>query len=115
MMPTSDERKQAAQDLRHYANEHGGVGIFDDLKRAVGMAGRSWSDTLCRLAELIDPECYAEADAVEFTVDSGEKLRFPCRCCSTCGNVVYPNFETYCSGCGSRITGGDGADIWEKR
>lgn len=113
-MPTSDERKQAARDLRHYANEHVGIGIFDDMKRAVGMAGRSLTDTLCRIAELVDPVCYAKAGAIEYTTDDGEKLRFPCRRCSVCGAVIDPSFEKHCNGCGSRIIGGDGIGVWEK-
>lgn len=113
-MSTSDERRQAACDLRHYANEHSGVGILDDFKRAVGMAGMSWSDTMLRIADLIDPQCRSASDALKFTDDDGDVLGMPYYRCSECGSIIDPTYEKYCDGCGSRIVGGDGVNIWEK-
>ena len=49
-----DERREAAQSLKHYAHDQLQGGLLNTLKLATGIDG-TWRDVLLRLADLIEP------------------------------------------------------------
>lgn len=54
-MTSDDERREAAQSLKHYAHDQLQGGLLNTLKLATGIDG-TWRDVLLRLADLIEPD-----------------------------------------------------------
>lgn len=104
MTPTSDERREAAANLRKIhlggANKDLIELMLSDAIGAWHENGISWDYITERLADLIDPTCKVEDDN-PFMSD----FAYVCNSCgehfSTCDK---PN---YCPGCGARVVDDD--------
>ena len=127
LMVTDDERQRVANALRRLATKYDGVtGII--LENRLGLESDDrflygsvfTSDSVSRLADLIDPTCEARRDTVTTPANSGlpesEDTVFRC---GACGEILTwderfdPDSDTpsYCEFCGARVTGhGDPRD-----
>ena len=102
--PTSDERREVAEQLRearpstYYAEE-----LVDLIKDALLPAypAETWrepTDVLSALADLIDP-----TGSLVLTTDGSAMSRN----CPECGDPIYHNVN-YCPNCGVRLVEDDG-------
>ena len=104
MTATSDERREAAGCLRGLAHDGIAGNVLPYLKGAVGLpARRTYRDVLLRLADLVDPTCYA---IVSYEADDEYY-------CSECGCNLGIEIEdvgmlpNYCPHCGRRVVEDD--------
>lgn len=105
MAPTSDERREVARILRWVASLHGNV-AYVTVERMLNLdysdgfgGGAVTSESVRRLADLIDPTCHV----VPFDEES---MRLPH--CSRCGQPMLKPWPNFCPDCGARVTrGGD--------
>lgn len=102
--PTSDERREVARMLRWFASLHGNVACVTvertlNLDYSDGFGGGAvTSESVRRLADLIDPTCHV----VPF---DEERMRLPH--CSSCGNPILKPWPNYCPDCGTRVVSGN--------
>lgn len=111
-MPTSDERREVAEELRYLADFPGqpiryAVQLRDELFDVVLGLDERWdySGLLSRLADLADPTCEMEDIG---DVPESVKRNLSTWSCSECGSPIYNDMTpTYCTYCGFRVTGGE--------
>ena len=107
MAPTSDERREVAEQLRearpstYYAEELAEL-IEDSLLPAFPTeTWREPTDVLSRLADLIDPTCAMEYGGY---LPESVKGMLGVYFCSECGSPIYNDVEpAYCPYCGARV------------
>lgn len=108
-MVTSDERRDAAENLRYLTigrSIHYKEQFFDELAEVV-VGFEDYHDfnvVLEKLADLIDQTTTVDETDVETVVDAVHLCE-----CNECGHSfewVYGEYE-YCPRCGSRIVGGN--------
>lgn len=119
MTPTSDERREVARMLRWFASLHGNVACVT-VERTLGLdysdgfgGGAVTSESVRRLADLIDPTCNMSVEEVSHrpTLNAMAVCVYECDRChavSYIGDVCcYPE-PRYCPYCGARVVSGDG-------
>ena len=120
-MTTDDERQSVASALRRLATKHDGIasvilenrlGLESDDRFLYGSVFTS--ESVSRLADLIDPTCEARRDTVITPANSGlpesEDTVFRC---GACGEILTwderfdPDGDapSYCEFCGARVIG----------
>lgn len=120
-MTTDDERRNVAAALRRLTAKYDAIpdiildnrlGLESDERFFYGSAFTS--DTVSRLADLIDPTCEARRDTVITPANSGmpesEDIVFRC---GACGEILTwdegfdpeTDAPSYCESCGARVTG----------
>lgn len=118
MKPTSDERREVAENLRHLTIGHHiqyKEQFFDELAEVV-VGFEDYHDfdvVLEKLADLIDPTCHNKQIAYNRTAPL--EFRTDNFICSACGEtfcadgdgVNHPIDWAYCPNCGARVTGVD--------
>ena len=121
LMATDDERQCVANALRLLTTKYDGVtGIILENRLGLESDDRFFygsvftSDSVSRLADLIDPTCEARRDTVITPANSGlpesDDVVFRC---GACGEILTwdENFDpetdtpSYCEFCGARVTG----------
>ena len=119
MMPTSDVRREVAEELRglrhmtYYSEE-----VVENIKDAIGIADpvntfREPEDIYELLADLIDPTCHNKQ--ISYNKTSPEEFRTDNFICSACretfcadgDGVNHPIDWAYCPNCGARVAGVD--------
>lgn len=114
-MPTNEERRDVAKELRYTASHSlNGYSFQRSVEGTVfGIIGdRPWRETMTRLADLIEPEPERTCTFSEY--QTGDE-HFPT--CSECGyeaareecddyvGVLYYE-KRYCPNCGAKVIGG---------
>ena len=101
---TSDERRDVARMLRWFASLHGNVACVT-VERTLNLdysdefgGGAVTSESVRRLADLIDPTCHV----VPFDEES---MRLPH--CSIYGQPILKPWPNHCPCCGARVVNGD--------
>lgn len=123
-MPTNEERREVAKELRYTASHSlNGYSFQRSVEGTVfGTIGdRPWRKTLTRIADLIEPEectCHMEptfiGPAMLFNMQEYE--------CSECGKSTFSqvfgddeDVPKYCSECGAKVVLDDGCWTAESR
>ena len=111
MTPTSDERREVAEKLRHASHTDANLDVTIAIA-ILDTIGEVHRPIAAVVADLIDPTCHVSDEEVTHqpTLDAMAVHVYTCDRCSSpfyMGDVCMPPKPLYCPYCGARVVSDD--------
>lgn len=105
MKPTSDERREVAEKLRHASHTDANLDVTIAIAILETM-GEVHRPIAAVVADLIDPTCHLVGTTLQTWTDGTHAFYHELSCGHTC-ETVWAKPPAYCTECGARVVSDD--------